>query len=125
MTSEGPRFALFVYGLLKPGFGLHGVVAPFVVTHVPATTRGRLYDAGVPAARFDEDGVVEGVVLWLDGTRYEEALAVADDVEDEGEVYCRVEVGVHTADGRVVAQAYEWIGETSGLTFAGTWWPNA
>lgn len=44
---------VFVYGLLKPGFSLHHVAEPFVAASMPGRTRGRLYDADVPAARFD------------------------------------------------------------------------
>lgn len=108
---------VFVYGLLKPGFTLHHVVAPFVVRTAPATVRGRLYDAGVPAARFDEDGEIDGVLLWLD--RVHEALAVLDDVEDEGETYRRVEVT--TAEG-LRAWAYEYVASLDGRPRAGRAW---
>ena len=101
--------AIFVYGLLKPGFSLHHLVAPFVVRSSDGSTHGRLYDAGVPAARFDHDGDIAGVVFWLDGGRLDEALRILDDLEDEGEEYRRVVVDVETGDGVVQAFAYEYL----------------
>lgn len=113
--------AVFVYGLLKPGFSLHHLVDPFVVRTVPGNVRGRLYDAGVPAARFDESGEIEGVVLWLDD-HIDEALRLLDDVEDEGEIYRRVPVKVTTTDGPTEAWAYEFIGDLAGRREVGRLW---
>ena len=114
--------AVFVYGLLKPGFRLHHVVEPFVVAASPASTRGRLYDAGVPAARFDEDGTLEGVVLWLDEARVDEALRVLDELEDEGTEYRRVVLEVDTDSGGVEAFAYEYLLSLDGRADAGPSW---
>lgn len=111
--------AAFVYGLLKPGYRLHHLVEPYLLDVRPATHPGRLYDAGVPAARFDADGVVEGFLLRLDPERIDEAVGILDDLEDEGERYRRVvlEIAGHTAF------AYEWLGPTDDLPEVGPSWP--
>lgn len=115
--------AIFVYGLLKPGFSLHHVAAPFVVRSTAGKTRGHLYDAGIPAARFDELGEIEGFVLWLDAGRVEDALEILDDLEDEGEVYLRVPIEVATDDdGVVAAHAYHYILPVDGLNDVGPSW---
>lgn len=101
---------IFVYGLLKPGFTLHHVAEPFVVSSEPGTVRGRLYDAGVPAARFDQDGEIDGFVFTLGDERSEEALRVLDELEDEGEEYRRIVIDVAIGDGVVQAHAYEYLG---------------
>jgi gamma-glutamylcyclotransferase (GGCT)/AIG2-like uncharacterized protein YtfP len=116
--------AVFVYGLLKPGQRLHHIAAPFVEHTAQATTRGRLYDAGVPAARFDEDGVVEGYVFRLDEARLDDALRILDDLEDEGTEYRRVTVDVSTDDGAVRAFAYEYLLPLDGCRFVGPRWPG-
>lgn len=116
--------AIFVYGLLKPDYSLHHVVAPFVDRSTEGSARGRLYDAGVPAARFDEDGTIEGFVLWLRRKDVDDALRVLDDVEDEGEVYRRIEVVVQTSEGPVRAQAYEFIRSPDGHRYVGASWPR-
>ena len=113
---------IFVYGLLKPGFRLHHVAEPFVVRSAPGTVRGRLYDAGVPAARFDEDGEIEGFVLWIDEGRLDDALRVLDDLEDEGEEYRRVVVEVATHAGPVQAHAYEFLLPLNGRRRIGPRW---
>jgi gamma-glutamylcyclotransferase (GGCT)/AIG2-like uncharacterized protein YtfP len=113
---------IFVYGLLKPGLRLHHLVEPFVVRSAPGRVRGRLYDAGVPAARFDEDGEIEGFVFWLDGPRWDEALRILDDLEDEGTEYRRIVVPVTTDDGSVDAQAYEYLRPLDGCRDVGSSW---
>ena len=117
--------ALFVYGLLKPGLRLHHIVAPFVELSAPATARGRLYDAGVPAARFDEEGQIEGVVLMLDARRLDEALRVLDDLEDEGTDYRRIVIETRTAGEPIRAFAYEYLLPLDGLAPIGASWPVA
>ena len=114
--------AVFVYGLLKPGFRLHHEVAGYVLRAEPATVRGRLYDVGVPAVRFDETGEVDGYVLHLDPSRTAEALNRLDAVEDEGKLYTRVLVGADTPGGRVVAWAYEYAGAARPHAFVGREW---
>ena len=114
--------AIFVYGLLKPGFSLYGVAEPFVVSSTPATASGRIYDAGVPAARFDEDGTIEGFVFWLDPERMEEALQVLDELEDEGEVYVRQEIQVRTSAGEQRVFAYHYLPSVEGLPDVGAVW---
>jgi len=113
---------IFVYGLLKPGLSLHHVAEPFVLRGLAAKTKGRLYDAGVPAARFDEDGEIVGFVFWLDEARLDEALAVLDDLEDEGVEYRRTIVTAETEEGPVRAQAYEYLKEVRPDRFVGTSW---
>jgi gamma-glutamylcyclotransferase (GGCT)/AIG2-like uncharacterized protein YtfP len=113
---------IFVYGLLKPGLSLHHVVAPFVERSATATVRGRLYDAGVPAARFDEDGEIEGFVFWLDEARLDLALRVLDDIEDEGDMYSRITIDARTDDGIVAAQAYHYLHALDASPFVGRTW---
>jgi gamma-glutamylcyclotransferase (GGCT)/AIG2-like uncharacterized protein YtfP len=113
---------VFVYGLLKPGFSLHHVAEPFVVRSKPGRARGRLYDAGVPAGRFDEEGEIEGFVFWLDDEQAAEALAALDELEDEGDVYRRVVVDVVTEGGVVQAFAYEYLRPLDGRVFVGPVW---
>jgi gamma-glutamylcyclotransferase (GGCT)/AIG2-like uncharacterized protein YtfP len=110
---------------LKPGLSLYHVVEPFVTRSLAGTTRGRLYDAEVPAARFDEDGEIDGFVFWLDDARAAEAIAILDDVEDEGEMYARIEIDVATDDGVVRAQAYQYLLPLAGRRTVGrTWQPK-
>jgi gamma-glutamylcyclotransferase (GGCT)/AIG2-like uncharacterized protein YtfP len=114
--------AIFVYGLLKPGFSLYGVAEPFVISSAPAKTVGRLFDAGVPAARFDEEGTIEGFVFWLDPDRMDEALRVLDELEDEGEVYRRQEIDAHTNGEHVRVFGYHYLGAVDGLPEVGAVW---
>jgi gamma-glutamylcyclotransferase (GGCT)/AIG2-like uncharacterized protein YtfP len=114
--------AIFVYGLLKPGLRLHHVAAPFVVRSKTATVHGRLYDAGVPAARFDEDGQIDGYVFWLDPL--DEALRVLDSLEDEGNEYRRIVIDARTGDGTVSAFAYEYSLSIEECPFVGTSWTS-
>jgi gamma-glutamylcyclotransferase (GGCT)/AIG2-like uncharacterized protein YtfP len=115
---------VFVYGLLKPGFSLHHVVEPVVRRSETATARGRLYDAGVPAARFDEDGEIAGYVFWLDPGRLRDALEMLDDLEDEGDRYRRIVVEATTAEGTVDAFAYEYLDPLEGRPDVGGAWPG-
>jgi gamma-glutamylcyclotransferase (GGCT)/AIG2-like uncharacterized protein YtfP len=113
---------MFVYGLLKPGLSLHHVAEPYVTRAVPARARGRLYDAGVPAARFDEDGEIEGFVFFIDEVRLDEALRELDDLEDEGTEYRRIVVSLATEDGPVEAYAYHYLLEVAPEAYVGTAW---
>jgi gamma-glutamylcyclotransferase (GGCT)/AIG2-like uncharacterized protein YtfP len=115
--------AIFVYGLLKPGLRLFPSVEPFVVRSARGTAHGRLYAAAYPAARFDEDGEIDGYVLWLDGSRLDEALRMLDDVEDEGEMYERRTIEVRTDEGAVEAFAYHWLLALDGCPDVGRVWP--
>jgi gamma-glutamylcyclotransferase (GGCT)/AIG2-like uncharacterized protein YtfP len=117
--------AVFVYGLLKPGFRLHDTVAPFVERSATGTARGRLYAARYPAARFDEDGEIDGFVLWLDGGRLDEALRLLDEVEDEGVMYDRRVIEVTTIGGPVEAFAYHYLLSVEGCEDAGRSWPGS
>ncbi len=112
--------AVFVYGLLKPGQRLHHLIESFATRIEPATVEGRLFDAGVPAARFDTLGTIEGFVIRL--ARPDEALRLLDDVEDEGTLYRRVLVRARTGDGEVDAYAYEYLGDLTGRREAGSSW---
>lgn len=111
---------MFVYGLLKPGFRLHHIAKPFVTEAKPARVKGRLYDAGYPAARFDEDGEIEGYVFLLDEAQLDEALRVLDELEDEGGEYRRIVVTASTQDGSVEAWAYEYLKDHG--SFVGPTW---
>ena len=113
---------MFVYGLLKPGLRLYHVAEPFVIKTAPARVKGRLYDAGVPAARFDEDGEIEGFVFELDEARLDEALRILDDLEDEGVEYRRIVLTAATPDGPVEAFAYEYLRVVDPASFVGPSW---
>jgi gamma-glutamylcyclotransferase (GGCT)/AIG2-like uncharacterized protein YtfP len=84
--------------------------------------RGRLYDADVPAACFNEDGQIEGFVFWLDERTLDEALRVLDELEDEGDVYRRIVIDVETTDGLIPAFAYEYLGPVDGRREVGSVW---
>lgn len=114
--------AMFVYGLLKPGFSLFPVAEPFVVESFEGTAKGRLYDDGVPAARFDEEGEIDGFVFVLDGDRADAALEVLDELEDEGIVYERREIEVSTGRGPVSAYAYHYLKPIDPDTDVGREW---
>ena len=116
--------AIFVYGLLKPGQRLHYVAEPFVERSEPARTTGRLYDAGVPAARFDESGDIDGYVLWIEEGRVDEALRVLDELEDEGVEYRRVIIDVAIGRDTLAAHAYEYLLPLEGRPVVGPVWPN-
>jgi gamma-glutamylcyclotransferase (GGCT)/AIG2-like uncharacterized protein YtfP len=115
---------IFVYGLLKPGHRLHHVAEPFVERASRARARGRLYDAGVPAARFDEDGDIEGYVFWLEPADLDEALRVLDELEDEGVEYRRITIDVSTGEGTLAAHAYEYLLPLDGRPDVGPVWPE-
>ena len=116
--------AIFVYGLLKPGQRLHYIAEPFVERTAPARAAGRLYDAGVPAARFDEAGDIDGYLLWIEEARLEEALRVLDELEDEGIEYRRVTIDVATEDGTLPAHAYEYLLSLDDRPYVGRVWPS-
>jgi gamma-glutamylcyclotransferase (GGCT)/AIG2-like uncharacterized protein YtfP len=78
----------------------------------------------VPAARFDEDGEIDGFVLWLDEGRVEQALGVLDELEDEGVDYRRVVVEVTTHTGAVQAHAYQYLLPLHGRPEVGRAWPE-
>jgi gamma-glutamylcyclotransferase (GGCT)/AIG2-like uncharacterized protein YtfP len=115
--------AIFVYGLLKPGLSLHHLVEPFVTRSADATARGRLYAAEYPAALFGQDGEIDGVVLWLDPARQDEALKLLDEAEDEGVMYERRTIEVRTDAGPVLAHAYHWLLTVDGCADMGRTWP--
>jgi gamma-glutamylcyclotransferase (GGCT)/AIG2-like uncharacterized protein YtfP len=99
---------LFVYGTLTPDGGAWHLLARWTVGRAEGdAVRGTLYDTGrgYPAATFDPaaPGLVHGVVVELDGTQAEAALAALD--RYEADEYARVEV--HTESG-VPAVTYAW-----------------
>jgi gamma-glutamylcyclotransferase (GGCT)/AIG2-like uncharacterized protein YtfP len=114
---------VFVYGLLKPGLRMHHMVEPFLERSAAGTARGRLYAAEYPAARFDEDGEIDGFILWLDANRLDEILQLLDEAEDEGVMYERRTIDVQTDDGSVRAHAYHWLLALDGCPDVGRSWP--
>jgi gamma-glutamylcyclotransferase (GGCT)/AIG2-like uncharacterized protein YtfP len=114
---------IFVYGLLKPGLSLHHLIEPYVTRSLEGTARGRLYAAEYPAARFEDDGEIDGVVMWLDEARIDEALGLLDEAEDEGVVYERRTIAVATPEGTVRAHAYHWLLSIDGCDDVGRSWP--
>ena len=115
--------AIFVYGLLKPGLSLYHLVEPYVTRSAAGTARGRLFVAEYPAAVFGADGEIDGVVLWLDPSRLDEALRVLDEAEDEGGMYERRTIEVSTHEGTVSSHAYHWLLTVDGCPDAGRSWP--
>ena len=114
---------LFVYGTLMPGEPLWPVLEPYAVTWAHATAPGELWDTGrgFPGVRFDPAAAgVPGVVVAIAPERMDGALAVLDQVEDEGRLYRRVVVD--TSAG--AAYAYEWLGSTDGLRRLRLGWPT-
>jgi gamma-glutamylcyclotransferase (GGCT)/AIG2-like uncharacterized protein YtfP len=99
---------LFVYGTLAPDGGAWALLEPWTVGGAePDAVPGTLYDTGrgYPAATFDPGatGLVRGVVVALDASRSEAALAALD--RYEAHEYARIEV--RTVSG-VLAVTYAW-----------------
>lgn len=116
-----PRF--FVYGTLMPGEPLWPALAPFAVAWEDASAAGRIWDTGhgYPGVCFDAAaGAVPGVLVLLDADCAEAAVAMLDEIEEEGSLYRRVEVA--TTGGP--AWAYEWLGPTGGLSPLPDGWPR-
>jgi gamma-glutamylcyclotransferase (GGCT)/AIG2-like uncharacterized protein YtfP len=90
---------LFVYGTLRRGAPMHGLLEPGARFVGPARFRGRLYDLGafpgVVASRRAAD-VVHGELFELTGPDPEAALDALD--RYEGRFFHRVEVDVETAE---------------------------
>ncbi|HEX3621679.1 MAG TPA: gamma-glutamylcyclotransferase [Acidimicrobiales bacterium] len=120
--------AVFVYGTLMPGGPLWPALRPYAMSEAPATAAGRLWDTGLgyPAARFEVveggpgAGVVPGVLVAIASDRAPQALAMLDEIEEEGVLYRRVEL----ATSRGPAVAYEWLGPTAGLVELADGWPR-
>jgi gamma-glutamylcyclotransferase (GGCT)/AIG2-like uncharacterized protein YtfP len=99
--DAGTLTSLFVYGTLMPGHLRWPMLAPHAVGHRPAAARGRIYDSGQgwPVARLvdrtghDEDDLVPGWVVDLDGGAVDDLLVELDEMEgvDRG-LYDRVVV---------------------------------
>ena len=124
MSDLSGSTRIFVYGTLMPGEPLWPVLAPYASSWEDAVAAGRLWDTGngYPGVRFDAaGGPVPGVVVALDPDRAAEAVAVLDEVEEEGRLYRRVDV--ETTAGP--AFAYEWLGATEGLRHLPDGWPPA
>ena len=118
---DGPD-RLFVYGTLKPGEPLWPTLAPYAVAWEEVLAEGRLWDTGLgyPAVRFGAGrGAVPGVLVTVHPDRAGEAIAVLDEVEDEGHLYRRIVVTTTAGE----AFAYEWLGSTDGLEPLLDGWP--
>ena len=112
---------LFVYGTLMPGESLWPALAPFAVSWQAVSAHGRIWDTGhgYPGVRFDAGGeAVPGVLVELDPARTAEAVALLDDIEEEGRLYRRVDVVTSAGP----AFAYEWLGPTDGLRMLSGGW---
>lgn len=114
---------LFVYGTLTPRGGAWELVEPWAVGAAePDAVPGTLYDTGrgYPAATFDPDaiGLVRGVVVALDASRSDAALAELD--RYEGHEYARVEV--RAVSGALVV-TYAWTAslDRCAVVPGGTW----
>jgi len=117
-SAEPVQPALFVYGSSMPGMSRHDLISRYVDRSARDTVKGTVYDSGLgyPMAKFGGDGVVSGVVLWLDPATAKEAMTEMTRVE-AGLFH---PVSVRTAGG-VTAQAYEWIGSTEGYPRIDAW----
>jgi gamma-glutamylcyclotransferase (GGCT)/AIG2-like uncharacterized protein YtfP len=119
---EGLPNRFFAYGTFRPGHERWGAIERFVRTHRPARVPGRLYDtgAGFPAARFDEDGHVEGVLCELAPAAVAEAAEIIVDLSN-GLFELR---RVVTEDG-TSAFSTHWSADMTGLTvLSGPWAGN-
>lgn len=103
---------VFVYGSLREDGRGHHIVAPYIVSVVAATARGRWIDTSewYPGVVFDGEDVIEGQLLYLDGPRHGEALDRLDCYEAVGHLYERVTVLVAATDGEAKAYAYSYLG---------------
>jgi gamma-glutamylcyclotransferase (GGCT)/AIG2-like uncharacterized protein YtfP len=68
--------------------------------------------------------VIEGVVIWLDTRRLDEALRALDALEDEGVDYRRVVIDSDTAEGTVAVFAYEYLKPLHGCPRVGPSWTH-
>ncbi len=107
MSNQDIR-TLFVYGTLTPDGGAWALLEPWTVGGPePDAVPGTLYDTGrgYPAATFEpgSTGLVHGVVVVLDTSRFEAALTALD--RYEAHEYARIEV--RTASG-LPAVTYAW-----------------
>lgn len=95
--------ALFVYGTLRAGQPARPLLAPHIVEHVPAMTRGRLValSGGYPGLLDDPGRLVVGELVVLRDTDH--VLALLDDYE--GAEYLRVQREISPA-GRGHARAW-------------------
>ena len=114
---------VFVYGTLRPGQSRWPILSTFVAgrDHREAAVPGQLYDTGrgYPAAVFDGDGTVPGLLIRLADEHVERALQILDKVEGtDYELYARALVT--TTDGDH-AWAYAWLGTLDGLTPIDCW----
>ncbi len=111
-----PTAALFVYGTLMQGFGLHHLLSGRARYVGRGRVRARLLDLGAyPAAVPDADGAVSGEVYEV----VEPALWATLD-SAEGPQYHRDEVGVRMEDGRErVAFIYWYRGPLGGVPIPG------
>ena len=91
----------------------------------PATVAGRLYDTGLdfPAARFDQEGTIEGELFRLRPERRVEALDLLDEVEGSANDYYH-RVLVTTIAGEP-AWAYEFGGSVDEFTGLDGRWTGA
>ena len=104
---------MFVYGTLMPGDSRWSALEPFAERWEDATAPGQLWDTGrgYPAATFVGDQLIPGVIVWVTGDRWDEAIRTLDEIEGEGSLYRRVEVNT----SRGLATTYEWLLTTEGL----------
>lgn len=102
---------VFVYGSLRRSQRGHHVVEPYVVSAQTATARGRRVETAqwYPGVVFDGDELIDGELLYLDDSRYADALDRVDDYESAGRLYERVTVTASTPHGGVKAHAYSYL----------------
>lgn len=109
---------VFVYGTLKRGERNYPLVESLVVRVLPGYVEGYrlLHLAEGPGRPYPYPGMVPGKgrvygeVLFLP----EEALALLDELEEEGVEYRRVRVLVETEEGPLPAWTYLYLGDLEG-----------
>ena len=111
------RLPFFFYGTLRRGERAEMLVLGAISRRVPARARGRLVDTGeqYPGVAFQEDaGDIEGELVWLDPSSYEEVVAQLDIYEGAPHLFRRRKISVLAGDEEVEAFAYEYVSDPDG-----------
>lgn len=111
---------LFVYGTLKQGHGLHGVLADQEFLGAASVEGFTLLDCGAFPAMIRAAGSVNGELYRVD----DKTLRQVDRIEGEGYLYVRTPVDAVLPDGRTIAaHAYLWNQLGRRLPSIGSDWP--
>ena len=96
-----------MYGTLRNGASHAWLLDEFAERREPAWTHGVACNsgAGYPVAKFGDEAVLHGELVWLRRDSAADALHLLD--EYEGDAFRRVVIDVTTRDGVTRAYAYE------------------